>query len=171
MSPSRELSATASAHNQRLRRSLRRSIYAFVTVVAGWGAATLVYRNVNAWGQGLSTETLAPIVKVEQGMSDGPSLRGFLFPTPVDLVVDRILWNVDATDEQRKRITEIAESVVDDLYDLREALRANRKQLAGALAATTIDLTRVEMLQGAAAELASKRSQRITAALIEVAES
>jgi periplasmic protein CpxP/Spy len=52
---------------------------------------------------------------------------------------------------------------------LREALRANRKQLAGALAATTIDLTRVEMLQGAAAELASKRSQRITAALIEVA--
>jgi hypothetical protein len=79
VSPSRELSATASAHNQRLRRSLRRSIYAFVTVVAGWGAATLVYRNVNAWGQGLSTETLAPIVKVEQDMSDGPAYAGFCF--------------------------------------------------------------------------------------------
>jgi uncharacterized membrane protein len=149
---------------------LRRSIYAFVALAAGWGAATFVYRNVSAWGQGLSTGTPAPIAKVEQGMSDDPSLRGFLLPTPVELMVDRILWNVDANDEQRREITEIAERVVDDLNDLREKSRANRRQIAEALAAATIDPAGVEMLRGVDTELASKRSQRITAALIEVAE-
>ena len=102
-------------------------------------------------------------------MSDDPSLGGFLLPTPVELIVDRILWNVDATDEQRREITEIAERVVDDLYDLREKSRVNRKQIAEALAAATIDPAGVEMLRGVDTELASKRSQRITAALIEVA--
>jgi periplasmic protein CpxP/Spy len=106
----------------------------------------------------------------EGGMHDGPGLGGFLLPTPVELAIDRVLWNVDATTEQRKKITVTAERAADDLHDLREKHSANLKQIGDALAAATVDRARIETLRSQEIELANAQSQRVMAALIEAAE-
>jgi Spy/CpxP family protein refolding chaperone len=149
---------------QRVRRGF---FYAFL-LIAGGILGVLIYEMASAWAQG------GP-----PGASAGPSFAmhgdpgfggGFLLPSRLEWMIDRALWSVDATSEQRKKITAIAERAADDVFALREEHLAGRKQIGEALAAPTIDHARVEALRLSQMKLADTASQRITAAVLEAAE-
>jgi protein CpxP len=154
----------------RHKSAWRRAGYAGVVLIAGGVSGVLLYQSAGAWAQGGPPGRPAPVAMQEGSTHDGPGLGGFLLPTPVELAIDRALWNIDATTEQRKKITAIAERAADDLFDLREKHRANVKQIGDALAAATVDRAKIEMLRSQEIELANAKSQRVTAALIEAAE-
>jgi Spy/CpxP family protein refolding chaperone len=101
---------------------------------------------------------------------DGPMRRGGFFPGRMERTVDRVLWSVDASREQREKITTIIDRAVDDLFALRERHLDGRRQIRDALAATNIDRGRIEALRGEQMQLAEAASKRITDALADAAE-
>jgi Spy/CpxP family protein refolding chaperone len=96
--------------------------------------------------------------------------RQAFFPGRIERVVDRALDRVDASSEQRQKITRIAERTADDIFALREKHLDARKQLREVLAAETIDRTRLEALRAEQMQLADATSKRITEAVAEAAE-
>jgi Spy/CpxP family protein refolding chaperone len=101
---------------------------------------------------------------------DGPMRRGGGFPGRMEGMIERVLWSVDASREQREKITTIVEGTVDDLFALREKHLDGRRQIREALAAPTIDRGRIEALRGEQMQLADAASRRITDGLTSAAE-
>jgi periplasmic protein CpxP/Spy len=148
------------------RRLWRRAAYAVILLTAGAVSGVLLYQSASAWAQGGPMGHPAAFA-----MHGGPGFGGgFLMPSRIEWAVDRALWSVDATTEQRKKITAIAERAADDVFALREEHLAGRKQLSEALAAPTIDRAKIEALRLGQIKLADTASQRVTTALVEAAE-
>ena len=148
------------------RRSWRGFATAVFLLTAGAIFGVLLYQSAGAWAQGSPIGRAASFV-----MHDGPRFGGgFWMPGRMEWAIDRALWSVDATAEQRKKITAIAERAADDIYALREQHLAVRQQIRQALAAPTVDHAKIEALRGEQMKLADTASQRITAALVEAAE-
>jgi Spy/CpxP family protein refolding chaperone len=135
-------------------------------LTAGAIFGVLLYQSAGAWAQGSPIGRAASFV-----MHDGPGFGGgFGMPGRIDWAINRALGSVDATSEQRKKITAIAERAADDMYVLREQHLAGRAQIRQALAAATVDHAKIEALRAEQMKLADTASQRITAALVEAAE-
>ena len=101
----------------------------------------------------------------------GPGFGGGFFgPGRIEFAVDRALWSVDATSEQRSKITAIIERAADDLLTLRDKHLEGRKQLGEALAAPTIDRAKIEALRTEQMKLADAASKRVADAVADAAE-
>jgi Spy/CpxP family protein refolding chaperone len=96
--------------------------------------------------------------------------RGGFMPGRVERMVDRALWSVDATREQRDKITGIADKAMDDLFALRQQHLDGRRQIRDALAAATVDRARIETLRNEQLKLADTASKRVTDAFADAAE-
>ena len=107
---------------------------------------------------------------------DGPGMggRGFgggmLFPGAIERRVNRVLGLVDASTEQRQKVRSILEAAGNDLYPIRQQRMENRKQIAAALAAATIDRARIEQLRQDQLKLNDTASKRLTDAITDAAE-
>lgn len=157
---------TSRSGPSRPRRSWRGFATAVFLLTAGAIFGVLLYQSAGAWAQGSPIGRAASFV-----MHDGPGFGGgFWMPSRMEWAIDRALWSVDATSEQRKRITAIAERAADDIYVLRDQHLAGRAQIRQALAAATVDHAKIEALRAEQMKLADTASQRITAALVEAAE-
>lgn len=105
------------------------------------------------------------------GMHGGPGFAGGMFgPSRVEFAVDRTLGSVDATSDQRRKVTAIAERAADDLLALRDKHLEGRKQIGEALAAATVDRSKIEALRVEQMKLAETASKRVTDALADAAE-
>ena len=96
--------------------------------------------------------------------------RGGFMPGRIERMVDRALWSVDASREQRDKITGIVDQAADDLFAMREKHLEGRRQLRDALAAATVDRNRIESLRTEQMMLADAASKRITGAFADAAE-
>jgi len=96
--------------------------------------------------------------------------RGGFMPGRIERMVDRALWSVDASREQRDKITGIVDRAADDLFAMREKHLEGRRQLRDALAAATVDRNRIESLRTEQMMLADAASKRITGAFADAAE-
>jgi protein CpxP len=85
-------------------------------------------------------------------------------------MVNRLGWAVDASTEQKQKITGIIQRAADDLRPLHEKHMESRRQIRDALAAPAIDRAKLEALRADHVKLADEASHRITAALAEAAE-
>jgi periplasmic protein CpxP/Spy len=94
----------------------------------------------------------------------------FLTPGRIERMVARFGWAVDASSEQKQKLTAIIQRAGEDLRPLRERHLELRRQAAEILAAPTIDRAKLEALRTDVVKLADQASQRITAALAEAAE-
>ena len=138
----------------------------------------------DAWGRGPGQRGLrGPGMQREGGDGfgmrerggDGPRMggRGFggmLFPGAIERRVNRVLGAVDASTEQRQKVRQILEAAGNDLYPVRQQRMENRKQIAQALAAATIDRAKIESLRQEQLKLNDSASKRMTDALTEAAE-
>jgi Spy/CpxP family protein refolding chaperone len=104
-----------------------------------------------------------------RGWHGGPRHGGF-FGGRMERMVDRALWSVDATREQRDKVTTIFERAADDVFALRAQHLEGRRQIREALAAPTVDRARIEAVRGDQMKLAETASKRITDAFADAAE-
>jgi Spy/CpxP family protein refolding chaperone len=94
----------------------------------------------------------------------------FLTPGRIERMVARLAWAVDASSEQKQKLTAILQRAGDDLRPLRERHLELRRQAGEILVAPTVDRGKLEALRTDVVKLADQASQRITAALAEAAD-
>ena len=81
-----------------------------------------------------------------------------------------ILSEVDATAEQKQKVTAILQSAATDVHSLADQHLAVRKQLHEVLSAETIDRTRLEAVRADGLRLADEASKRIVLGVADAAE-
>ena len=138
------------------RRFLRRAAVATLVgaLAAGFGG--------HAWSHG----------------GPGGMHRGFMGgsqdPAKADERIERMVKHfaveVDATPEQRSRLTEIAKAAARELRPLREKVRDARKRGMALLAAPTIDRAALERLRAEQIQAADAVSRRMSQAFADAAE-
>ena len=88
----------------------------------------------------------------------------------VESMVKRMLSRVDATEEQRTKVSAIARQAAADLRGLREKQRSLRAKGIQLLGAPTVDRAAIEGLRAEQMKLADDASKRMSAALADTAE-
>jgi Spy/CpxP family protein refolding chaperone len=88
----------------------------------------------------------------------------------VERMVKHFGVEVDATPEQKAKLTEIATAAAKDLQPLREKAREARKQAMELLSSPAIDRGAIERLRAEQMQAADAASKRLTQALADVAE-
>lgn len=88
----------------------------------------------------------------------------------IDRGVDRMLSQVDATPEQKQRVSAIAKQAMADLAPLRGQARDARRQATDLLAAPVIDRAAVERLRAAQVAAMDQASRRMSVAMADMAE-
>jgi protein CpxP len=104
------------------------------------------------------------------GQHMGRGFGGMMYPGAIERRVNRVLGIVDASTEQKQKVRAIFEKAANDLYATRDQRLQNRRAIAEALAAATIDRAKVEQLRGDRMKIADATSKRLTDALVEAAE-
>ena len=114
-----------------------------------------------------------------RGWGGGPGWHGHRFgglggrgltPGRIERMVNRLGWAVDASSEQKQKLTDIMQRAANDLAPLREKRQDGRRQMRDVLAAATIDRGKLESLRADQMKLADQASQRITAAVADAAD-
>lgn len=100
----------------------------------------------------------------------GRGFAGMMTPGAIERRVNRVLGMVDASTEQKQKVRAIFEKAANDLYGTRDQRQANRRAMAEALTAATIDKAKVEQLRTDRMKLADATSKRLTDAMVEAAE-
>ncbi len=81
--------------------------------------------------------------------------------------VDRALTGTDATAEQKKKIADILGATFKDMKPLHDQRVENRKAMADAMQAATIDPAKIEALRAERMKIADESSKRFTKALTD----
>lgn len=97
--------------------------------------------------------------------ADGPAAE-----RRVEMMTNRMLADINATAEQRARVTAAFKSAATELAPLRQQQRQMRQQTMKLLAAPTLDKTQLETLRAEQTQLTDKVSRRMLQAMIEAAE-
>ena len=104
----------------------------------------------------------------------GGYMGGPIDPAQMEARVDRMLKHmyidIDATEEQKRKIDPIVKGAAKDLIPLRQQIRAARKQAIELFTKETIDRAAIEKLREEQIKLAAQASKRFTQALTDVAE-
>jgi Spy/CpxP family protein refolding chaperone len=101
-----------------------------------------------------------------------PDAKSFTFDPAqmqqrVEKRVDKALNGTDATAEQKKQIADILSNSFKDMRPLHDRRVENRKAMADALQAPTIDPAKIESLRAERMKIADESSKRFTKALTE----
>ena len=88
----------------------------------------------------------------------------------VDKVVERVLSEVDATAEQKQKVSGIAKQTLADLAPMREKHQAARRQAVELLAAASVDRAALERLRADELRMAEDASKRLAQSLADIAE-
>ena len=95
-------------------------------------------------------------------------------PARVDAGVERLVKHfaveIDATDDQQAKLTEIAKSAVKDLLPLRKSMRTAGRNATALLTAAQIDRPAIEKLRAAQLQSMQLASTRLTQFLADAAE-
>ena len=100
--------------------------------------------------------------------------HGPIDPADLDRHVERMLKHfyveIDATDEQRRRLEPIVKQAAKDLLPMREQLHAGRREAIELLTQERLDPAALEALRAKKIALADEASRRVTRAIAEAAE-
>jgi protein CpxP len=88
----------------------------------------------------------------------------------VERMVKHLAVEVDATPEQREKLTTIAQSAARDLAPMVSKMRRARQQAIDLMGAETVDRTAIENLRAGQLALMDTTSKRLTQALADAAD-
>lgn len=135
--------------------------------IAGASAAT-----VAALGAAFAWHGQAQAHGMGRGFMHGP--MGPMDPQAmgqrIEAMVQWMLADVEATPEQRAKITAIVKGAANDLAPLRAKHRDARRATVQLLAAPTIDRAAIERIRIEQMQLAETTTRRMTQALVDAAE-
>jgi protein CpxP len=85
-------------------------------------------------------------------------------------MVERFAWHIDATAEQKQKLTVIAQSLATDMQPLHQKMQAARKRGAELLRQPAIDRAAVEAFRAEQIAAADEASKRLAQALADAAD-
>lgn len=88
----------------------------------------------------------------------------------IDAMTSFMLADIDATPEQKTKISGIAKDALKDLMPLRDEHKAARTKVVDLFAAPTIDRAAMEQVRASELKLAETASKCVTQAIADVAE-
>jgi Spy/CpxP family protein refolding chaperone len=97
--------------------------------------------------------------------NDGKTFDPAQFGQRIEKRVDHALTGTDATAEQKKKIADILQSAFNDTKVLRDKRIENRKAMADAMQAPTIDRLKIEALRQEQMKVTDESSKRLTKAM------
>jgi Spy/CpxP family protein refolding chaperone len=99
--------------------------------------------------------------------TDGANFDPAKFQQRIEKRVDKALNGTDATQDQKKKVTEILQAAFNDQKPLHDQRVENRKAMKAALEAPTIDPAKIEQIRQAQMRVADESSKRFTKALTD----
>lgn len=90
-------------------------------------------------------------------------------PQHVERMVDRLLRDVDATEQQRTQIRQIAQAAATDLQGQRESGRELREQMRSLFTQPNVDAAAAESLRQQSIARMDASSRRMTQAMVDIA--
>jgi Spy/CpxP family protein refolding chaperone len=99
--------------------------------------------------------------------TDGAGFDPARFQQHTEKRVDRALKGTDATAEQKKKIVDILNSTFTDMKPLHDKRVENRKAMAEAMQAPTLDPAKIEAIRAEQMKVADESSKRFTKALTD----
>jgi periplasmic protein CpxP/Spy len=172
-------------HASRARRVLVGGILVLSGVIVGVGTTALSQDYGPRWSQGDGPRGSNDSPRgghEHDGDFGGPAGRGgpgmhgghfgglSLTPGRIERMTNRLAWEVDASSEQKQKISAIITGVATDLDPLRQQFLDGRKAIAEALAAPTIDRGKLEALRAQHMQLADTASKRLIAAIADAGD-
>ena len=121
------------------------------SLAAGFGA--------HAWGHG-----------GHHGHDRGAMMDPAKVDERIESMVKRMLSRVEATEEQRTKVSAIAKQAASDLRGMREKQHALRAKGLELLGAPTVDRAAIEGLRAEQMKLADEASKRVSVAMADSAE-
>jgi Spy/CpxP family protein refolding chaperone len=88
----------------------------------------------------------------------------------VERMVGHLSWSIDATDEQKQKLTAIATAMAKDLMPVREKMQAARTRAVQLLQQPKTDRTALETLRVEQIATADEASKRLTQGLADAAD-
>jgi Spy/CpxP family protein refolding chaperone len=88
----------------------------------------------------------------------------------LDRMLKHLYVEIDATEEQKRRLEPIVKQAAEDLLPLRERLHAGRAEALELLTRERVDPAAIEALRAKHLQLADEASRRVTRAVSEAAE-
>jgi len=98
---------------------------------------------------------------------DGQAFDPAKFQEHIAKRVDKALTGTDATAEQKKKVADILGTTFKDMKPLHDRRVENRKAMADAMQAATIDPAKIEALRADRMKIADESSKRFTKALTD----
>jgi Spy/CpxP family protein refolding chaperone len=98
---------------------------------------------------------------------DGQAFDPAKFQEHIAKRVDKALNGTDATAEQKKKVADILGTTFKDMKPLHDRRVENRKAMADAMQAATIDPAKIETLRAERMKIADESSKRFTKALTD----
>ena len=98
---------------------------------------------------------------------DGPGFDPVKAQEHMEKRIDKALKDTDATEEQKKKISEILQAAFKDMKPMHEKRVEARKALQEAMQAPTIDPAKIEQIRAGQMKLMDDASKRFTKALID----
>jgi Spy/CpxP family protein refolding chaperone len=92
------------------------------------------------------------------------------FNARIEKRVDRALTGTDATADQKKKVSTIIEQAFSDMKPLHDKRVENRKAMADAMQAPTIDKAKIETLRQEQMKVSDASSRRFTQALTDAGD-
>jgi Spy/CpxP family protein refolding chaperone len=98
---------------------------------------------------------------------DGAGFDPAKFQQRIEKRVDKALDGTDATQDQKKKVTEILQAAFKDMKPLHDRRVENRKAMQEAMQAPTIDPAKIEQIRQEQMKVADESSRRFTKALTD----
>jgi len=92
------------------------------------------------------------------------------FEQRVEKRIERALKGTDATDEQKKKVTEVIKAGFADMRGLRAKAKEGFAAMKEAMQAPTIDKARIEQIRAEQMKVADESSRRMTKALTDAGD-
>ena len=138
-----------------------------------WMIAGLAAASIAAVGATMSwhaqAEAHGPMMGRGFGFEGGP-VDPAAMGKRIDAMVQWMLADIDATDDQRTKIATILKGAANDLAPLRKQHADARRNAMQLLAAPTIDRAQIEAIRVQQMQLADTATRRMTQAMADAAE-
>ncbi len=140
-----------------------------------WMIAGLAALSIAAVGTSMAwharAEAHGPMMMGGAGFGmDGGPVDPAAMGKRIDAMVQWMLADVDATDDQRAKIATILKGAAQDLAPLRTQHRDARRSTMQLLAAPTVDRAKLESIRVQQMQLAETASRRMTQAIADAAD-